>query len=66
MSTWYCPNCNQKHDYGDCPDILEGMKYAGSVWAECDCGYEFQMDVDFEPYFYVRTETMRKKQTQLT
>lgn len=54
---WTCPNCNGDFDSGRYPDHWrEGRQFN----FECDhCGATFDVDVDWSPQFYVRSDSVR-------
>lgn len=51
MSGWACPYCSAEHAAGSNPDHWnDGCRV---FEFECDCGKSFQVEVDWEPLFYV-------------
>lgn len=64
MSTITCPVCGEDHDDGDHPDLLAGLGSSRRTEFECcNCGARFEIDVDFEPIYYVLKNTVRKRES---
>lgn len=61
-----CPNCKAEIDMGDYPDNVAND--GGSHFdMECEgCDASFRVDVDFEPVFYVRKDTLKLPDPMLT
>jgi len=48
---WICPHCKTKIEAGKYPDHWQDGCNAFTF--ECDCGTEFEVDIEWEPDFHV-------------
>jgi hypothetical protein len=58
MSNFICPHCEASHDIGDYPDHVNEAKN-NKFWFDCECGAEFQCDIDWSPLIWPIKDTVR-------
>ena len=54
-----CPVCRKTTDLSDEPDYLRQLPPNNRFTYECDCGASFDVDIDWEPDFYVHKSTLK-------
>lgn len=59
MNGFDCPNCKAEIDMSDYPDHIANAG-GGHFTMECEtCDASFRVDVDYEPTFFVRKDTLK-------